>query len=114
MSCQSLWEREAPVLVSMVLVPVWPMAPVPMRFLKSGGVRRERWCEPGRLRLGGALAGAHPAALAEDVAVNALLSFAAHVTPTPDLAALIRAAYDPLLPLAATDPAHALRLAARM
>ena len=53
-------------------------------------------------------------ALAEDVAVNALLSFAAHVTPTPDLAALIRAAYDPLLPLAATDPAHALRLAARM
>ena len=32
----------------------------------------------------------------------------------PDLAALIRAAYDPLLPLAATDPAHALRLAARM
>ena len=32
----------------------------------------------------------------------------------PDLAALIRAAYDPVLPDVATDPAHALRLAARM
>lgn len=31
----------------------------------------------------------------------------------PDLAALIRAAYDPALPAAATDPSHALRLAAR-
>lgn len=81
-----------------------------LRFDADGGIRA---CLS-FLRLGGALAGAHPAALAEDVAVNALLSFAAHVTPTPDLAALIRAAYDPLLPLAATDPAHALRLAARM
>jgi hypothetical protein len=32
----------------------------------------------------------------------------------PDLAALIRAAYDPVLPACARDPAHALRLAARM
>ena len=30
------------------------------------------------------------------------------------LAALIRAAYAPVLPVAATDPSHALRLAARM
>lgn len=65
------------------------------------------------LRLGGALGQAHPAALAEDVGVNAMLSFARHVTPTPDLASLIRAAYDPALPPAARDPSHALRLAAR-
>ncbi|RME13754.1 MAG: hypothetical protein D6801_10580 [Alphaproteobacteria bacterium] len=32
----------------------------------------------------------------------------------PEIAALIRAAYDPVLPAAATDPAHALRLFARM
>ncbi|MBK5928653.1 hypothetical protein [Rhodobaculum claviforme] len=32
----------------------------------------------------------------------------------PDIAGVIRAAYDPVLPVAATDPAHALRLAARI
>jgi hypothetical protein len=32
----------------------------------------------------------------------------------PDVAGLIRAAYDPVLPAAATDPSHALRLYARM
>ena len=32
----------------------------------------------------------------------------------PEIGALIRAAYDPVLPVAATDPGHALRLAARM
>ncbi|MCU4654474.1 hypothetical protein N8I71_16665 [Roseibacterium sp. SDUM158016] len=32
----------------------------------------------------------------------------------PQIADLIRAAYDPVLPVAATDPAHALRLAARL
>ena len=32
----------------------------------------------------------------------------------PDIAGVIRAAYDPVLPAAATDPAHALRLAARL
>ncbi len=32
----------------------------------------------------------------------------------PEIAALIRAAYDPILPAVATDPAHALRLAARI
>jgi hypothetical protein len=32
----------------------------------------------------------------------------------PDIAALLRAAYDPVLPVAADDPSHALRLAARM
>lgn len=31
----------------------------------------------------------------------------------PDIAGLIRAAYDPVLPAAAADPSHALRLAAR-
>lgn len=32
----------------------------------------------------------------------------------PEIADVIRAAYDPVLPVAATDPAHALRLSARM
>lgn len=32
----------------------------------------------------------------------------------PDIGALIRAAYDPVMPVMADDPAHALRLAARM
>lgn len=32
----------------------------------------------------------------------------------PDVAGLIRAAYDPILPICATDPAHALRLFARL
>ena len=32
----------------------------------------------------------------------------------PDVANLIRAAYDPVMPVQATDPSHALRLAARL
>ena len=32
----------------------------------------------------------------------------------PDIAALIRAAYDPVMPVAAGDPSHALRLSARI
>ncbi len=32
----------------------------------------------------------------------------------PEIAAVIRAAYDPVLPATATDPSHALRLAARI
>ena len=32
----------------------------------------------------------------------------------PDIAGLIRAAYDPVLPAIASDPSHALRLAARV
>ncbi len=32
----------------------------------------------------------------------------------PDIAALIRAAYDPVMPASACDPSHALRLAARL
>lgn len=32
----------------------------------------------------------------------------------PEIAALIRAIYDPVLPVAATDPTHALRVAARI
>lgn len=66
------------------------------------------------LRLGGALGGVHPARLAESLAVNALLTWAHPVTPSQPLAALIRAAYDPLLPACARDPSHALRLSARL
>ena len=32
----------------------------------------------------------------------------------PDIAALLRAAYDPVMPVATQDPSHALRLSARM
>lgn len=32
----------------------------------------------------------------------------------PEVAAIIRAAYDPVMPMAATDPSHALRLSARL
>jgi len=35
-------------------------------------------------------------------------------TLRPEIASLIRAAYDPVLPAVASDPAHALRLAARL
>ncbi|MBK4214801.1 hypothetical protein JJJ17_02555 [Paracoccus caeni] len=80
------------------------------RFDADGGIRA---CL-GFLRMGGALGEAHPAELAEMVMVRAALSFATDVVPSQELAALIRAAYDPVLPVAANDPAHALRLAARM
>ncbi|TDL76341.1 hypothetical protein E2L08_13955 [Palleronia sediminis] len=39
---------------------------------------------------------------------------AGHVILRPDIGDLVRAAYDPILPSYADDPAHALRLAARM
>ena len=80
------------------------------RFDQSGAIRA---CLS-FTRMGGALADAHPAALAEALAVRAMLTFAREVTPSRDLAALIRAAYDPVLPAVATDPSHALRLAARI
>ncbi|WP_372801758.1 hypothetical protein [Paracoccus seriniphilus] len=66
------------------------------------------------VRMSGALADAHPAELAEALTMRATLSFAADITPSPELAALIRAAYDPALPVAAGDPSHALRLFARL
>ena len=37
-----------------------------------------------------------------------------HTILRPEIGAIIRAAYDPVLPAVATDPAHALRLAARI
>ncbi len=66
------------------------------------------------VNMGGKLAEAHPAQLAEALAVNSMLTFAHEVTPTPQLAKLIRAAYDPVMPSIARDPSHALRLAARL
>ncbi len=45
---------------------------------------------------------------------SALAVTEAGVILRPEIGALIRAAYDPVLPAVATDPAHALRLAARM
>lgn len=81
------------------------------RFDADGGIRA---CL-GFLRMGGgALADSHPAHLAEALFMRCALTFAQDIVPSPALAALIRAAYDPVLPDAATDPAHALRLAARM
>lgn len=66
------------------------------------------------LNFGGDLADAHPGQLAEKVAMASLLTWAEDITPDPQLAALIRAAYDPVLPSVAHDPSHALRLAARL
>ncbi len=37
-----------------------------------------------------------------------------HTVLRPDIAEVIRAAYDPVMPAAAQDPSHALRLAARL
>ena len=81
-----------------------------MRFDPAGAIRA---CLS-FLRVGGAHAEAHPAQLAEMLAMRAMLSFARQITPSPELAGLIRAAYAPVLPACATDPAHAYRLAARM
>lgn len=66
------------------------------------------------VRLSGALAELHPAALAERLSVRVMLDFATEVTPSSDLARLIRAAYDPVLPHATRDVSHAMRLAARL
>lgn len=80
------------------------------------------------LRMGGALAdmAAEDVALAEVVQVMLCWSDAAfaEISPLavagqrtilrPEIAALIRAAYDPVLPAATRDPAHALRLVARI
>lgn len=66
------------------------------------------------LNLGGALGQAHPGALAEATAMNSLLTWAREVTPSPALAGLVRAAYDPVLPAVARDASHGLRLAARL
>lgn len=66
------------------------------------------------VRMGGGLAEAHPAQLAEALTMRSALTFAQDVPPTIQTAALIRAAYDPVLPAVSTDPAYAFRLAARM
>ncbi|MDF3607119.1 hypothetical protein PE067_13845 [Paracoccus sp. DMF-8] len=65
------------------------------------------------VNMSGALHDAHPGALAEVLAVRSVLTFAQDVLPSPELAALLRAAYDPVMPAAAHDPSHALRLSAR-
>lgn len=80
------------------------------RFDADGGIRA---CLT-FVRMGGGLRDAHPGALAELLAVRAMLTFAGDVRPSGQVAALLRAAYDPVMPVAAHDPAHALRLAARM
>ena len=66
------------------------------------------------MRMQGAMAGQHPAMLAETLATRALLTFSREVTASTELASLIRAAYDPVMPHSARDPSHALRLAARL
>lgn len=80
------------------------------RFDADGGIRA---CLS-FVNMKGPLADAHPGLLAETLAVRAMLTFARDVTPSAELAALIRAAYDPVMPVVARDPSHALRLAARL
>ncbi len=92
-----------------------------LRAAKADQYRMFRFDADGGIRaclsfanMGGALATMHPGILAETMTVRAILTFARDATPSPELAALIRAAYDPVLPVCATDPSHALRLAARL
>ncbi|WP_245894776.1 hypothetical protein [Paracoccus indicus] len=66
------------------------------------------------LNMSGPLAEAHPAKLAERVMMQSALTFATDFVADAQMAALIRAAYDPVLPVASDQPTHALRLAARM
>lgn len=66
------------------------------------------------VNMAGALGRTPAGVLAETLAVRATLTFAQEVAPSRPLAALIRAAYAPELPTAATDPAFAYRLAARL
>lgn len=81
------------------------------------------------LRMTGALADQPAADLGLEQAVKSMLlwgpeAFADHsplaraeggeAVLRPEVAALLRAAYDPVMPDAATDPSHALRLSARM
>ncbi|WP_378942227.1 hypothetical protein [Paracoccus sp. R86501] len=66
------------------------------------------------LNMSGPLADAHPAMLAERVMMQSALTFATDFTADVQMAALIRAAYDPVLPVASDQPTHAMRLAARM
>ena len=90
------------------------------RFDRAGAIRA---CFS-FVRMGGALAGQPADALAMAEAAGMLLRWArppglerdrqGQIAPTPAIAALIRAAYDPTMPDAADDPAHALRLWARM
>lgn len=80
------------------------------RFDSDGGIRAAFTF----LHMSGPLADMHPAVLAETLTMRSALNFARDITPTQELATLIRAAYDPILPVATTEPAHALRLAARI
>ncbi|MBD9526479.1 hypothetical protein [Paracoccus sp. PAR01] len=80
------------------------------RFDSDGGIRA---CMT-FVNMGGGLADAHPAGLAEMMVMRALLTFAQDVTPSRELADLIRVAYDPVLPVVARDQSHAMRLAARL
>lgn len=92
-----------------------------LRAAKADQYRMFRFDADGGIRaclsfanMSGNLAEAHPGILAETMVVRSMLTFARDVTPSAELAALIRAAYDPALPVCAIDPSHALRLAARL
>ncbi len=96
------------------------------RFAEDGGIRAAFVF----LRMTGGLAEQPAADLGLEQAVKALLTWApqafAESSPLaipaeggdamlrPDIAALLAAAYDPVMPEAARDPSHALRLAARL
>ncbi|MFT4012574.1 MAG: hypothetical protein QM682_04040 [Paracoccus sp. (in: a-proteobacteria)] len=80
------------------------------RFDAGGGIRA---CL-NFLSMDGPLAEEHPARLAEAVVMRSLLTFSREVAPSRPLAELIRAAYDPVMPVLAIDPTHAMRLAARL
>ncbi len=94
------------------------------RYERSGAIRAAFVL----LRLDGALADMDAGDLALTQAVQAMLSWGegafdgraplvsggGRAMLRPEIAALLRAAYDPVLPAASEDPSHALRLFARM
>lgn len=71
------------------------------------------------LRMGGTLSDMPAESLLLDQAARLMLTWAGDPPMLrdgalrPDVAAILRAAYDPVLPARADDPVHALRLAAR-
>ena len=104
-----------------------PVAPLAARLAAAGAARyvAHRFEADGAIRaavvIERAAGGEDGGAVALGIAARALLTWGpdaplvlAGGALTPEAAAIIRAAYAPVLPDAATDPSHALRLAARI
>ncbi|QUS36795.1 hypothetical protein [Falsirhodobacter algicola] len=85
------------------------------RFDAAGAIRMAALF----VRMGGPLAALPPEALVLEQAARMMLTWAGEPPMLedgalrPEIAAVLRAAYDPVMPARGDDPSHALRLAAR-